>query len=131
MKKFLVMAILALSMVFTSCGISGGGIDNAPQCDDQAGTINGKAYDNVTYKCWKVDIWQKSDGSDPDDKKDYSETTYEWSTEYEVRKTWELWKATVNVNASAYGVWFRSSGDFTMTEVQGRDEDTCYESYGQ
>ena len=136
MKKFLVMAMIALVAFFASCnGLSGGGLDNAPVCDDQAGTINGVAYDKETPKCWKIESWQKADGSDEDDYKDQSWVNYEWDTEYAIRKSKEYWKASVNVtyDQTIYGVriWYRSSGDFTMTEVADRTDDTCYESYGQ
>lgn len=130
MKKFLVMAIVALSMVLASCGIQGGGINNQPVCDDQAGTINGHAYDKVTPKCWLVKTWWKADGSDPEDFRDETDEDYQWGTEYDIRKTLEYWKAGVNVSASAYGVWYRSSGDFTMEEAEGRTDETCYDTYG-
>lgn len=132
MKKFLGMAILALSMVLASCGVSGGGVDNAPVCDDQAGTINGRAYDNETYKCWQINWWQKTVYSmSPEDNTDESDVEYDWGTEYQVRKTWENWKAAANVTATAYGYSVRSTGDFSITEAGGRDENSCYDTYGR
>lgn len=132
MKKFLGMAIIALSMVLASCGVTGGGVDNAPVYDDTNATINGRHYDNETEKCWKVDTWQKTVYShSPEDNTNETETYYEWGTEYEIRKSWENWKAAANVSINAgWGITATSTGDFTMTELVGRTDATCYETFG-
>ncbi len=125
MKKFLVMAIVALSMVFTSCGVTG--MNNIPECDDQAGTINGRAYDNVTPKCWKIEWWSTEIevGEEPVNS---SDIVYEWATTYEIYKTWMNWKAFANLNVAGYT---NNSGDYKLTEVQDRTDETCYETYNQ
>ena len=128
--------MIAFAAFMTSCGVTGGGLNNAPVTDDEKGTINGKAYDNETYKCWRIDCWQRTTATgiyaDPEDNTYEEDTDYDWGTEYMVRKTWELWKAAANVSASAGAyVTYTSTGDFTMTEVTDRNEDTCYKSYGQ
>jgi len=125
MKKFLVMAIVALSMVFTSCGVTG--LNNIPVCDDQAGTINGRAYDNETYKCWKIEWWSTEieAGEEPVNSSDIE---YAWATTYQINKAWMTWKAAANLNVAGYT---NNSGDYKLTEVQDRTDETCYDTYGQ
>ena len=133
MKKFLVMAILALSMVLASCtGVTG---YNAVEIDETNATINGKHYDNVVEKCWKVNTWVRTTYTgayaDPEDNSYEEEEYYEWGTEFDIRKTWEQWKSAANGSISTIYVSGKTEGDFTMVEVTDRTDDTCYESYGQ
>lgn len=59
MKKFFAMAVMALTVAFmASCGAGNSGKYTQggpePQIDYNAGTVNGKAYDNRTDCCWKL-----------------------------------------------------------------------------
>lgn len=58
MKKFLYLAIMALTVgFFASCSAGGNSSDyykngKEPQIDYDKATVNGKKYDNETWKCW-------------------------------------------------------------------------------
>ncbi len=62
MKKFLYLAIMALTVgFFASCSAGGNSSDyykngKKPQIDVKKATVNGKKYDNKTEKCW---YWTK------------------------------------------------------------------------
>ncbi len=63
MKKFIYIAIMAVAVVFASCQKEEVGNSNYYKTHDividwEAGTINGKAYDNTVEKCWKLDVTQ-------------------------------------------------------------------------
>ena len=58
MKKFLYLAIMALTVgFFASCSAGSNSSDyykngKEPQIDYDKATVNGKKYDNKTWKCW-------------------------------------------------------------------------------
>ena len=71
MKKFLFGALLAVTTMFMASCAAGGGSSNytqgseEPKIDAQAGTVNGKAYDNTTECCWEITMTEKIMGSAP------------------------------------------------------------------
>lgn len=103
--------------------------DPTPICDDEAGTINGVAYDNTTERCWRIEWWSNTTCTGEED--EWNEgVEYNWFTEYQVRKIWEQWRASANVSVSASGITCRVTGEYTLIENYDRTEDTCYETYG-
>ena len=84
MKKFLCGALIALTAIFMASCKSGGGSSaytkggEAPKINYEAGTVNGKAYDNKTEACWEVSMSVSSKGVSG------KTTSYSWTTEFVV-----------------------------------------------
>ena len=84
MKKFLCGALIALTAIFMASCKSGGGSSaytkggEAPKIDYEAGTVNGKAYDNKTEACWEVSMSVSSKGVSG------KTTSYSWTTEFAI-----------------------------------------------
>lgn len=82
MKKFLCGALIALTAIFMASCKSGGGSSayskggEAPKIDYEAGTVNGKAYDNKNEACWEVSMSVSSKGASG------TTTAYSWATEF-------------------------------------------------
>ncbi len=82
MKKFLCGALIALTAIFMASCKSGGGSSayskggERPKIDTEAGTVNGKAYDNKTECCWEVTMKGSSA------QQSGSGTSYTWCTEF-------------------------------------------------
>ncbi len=67
MKKFLLGALVAVTTLFmASC--KDGGTSNysvggpEPTIDYEAGTVNGKTFDNKTECCWEITTTEKAGG---------------------------------------------------------------------
>ena len=84
MKKFLCGALIALTAIFMASCKSGGGSSaytkggEAPKIDYEAGTVNGKAYDNKEEACWEVSMSVSSKGVSG------KTTSYSWATEFAI-----------------------------------------------
>lgn len=84
MKKFLYLAIMALTVgFFASCSAGSNSSDyykngKKPQIDYDKATVNGKKYDNKTWKCW---CWTKT-ATDRD--QTISTKNYLWGTEFDL-----------------------------------------------
>ena len=81
------MAVTTLFMA--SCSTSGGSSNytqggDKPKIDAEAGTVNGKAYDNKEELCWECNVTEKVAGISA------TETTYAWGTEFEAVATMEM-----------------------------------------
>lgn len=123
MKKFLCGALIALTAIFMASCKSGGGSSayskggEAPKIDYEAGTVNGKAYDNKNEACWEVSMSVSSKGASA------SETMYEWSTEFGVvagMETAMYEYAQMGVDAS-YSYSKNSAKDYDSCEKQNED----------
>ena len=90
MKKFLLGAMMAVTTLFmASCSTSGGSSNykqggEKPKIDAEAGTVNGKAYDNKEDFCWECNVTEKVAGLSA------TSTTYAWGTEFEAVATMEM-----------------------------------------
>jgi hypothetical protein len=79
-----------------------------PEIDYEAGTVNGKKYDNTTERCWEVtatidgktDIW------------------YDWMTEFDVRRHIE--------ESYAYYDHEQMSATFTYKRASAGDAESCH-----
>lgn len=115
MKKYFYVAIMALTLgMFASC--SGVYAPKEPVIDEEAGTVNGKAYDNETYKCWLVEteVTSSCTGETPETEKDAS---YYWMTEFGVQSWKAEWEYVSNAKACAYGYCCESKGTCKVTET--------------
>ena len=89
MKKFLYLAIMALTVgFFASCSAGGNGSEyykdgKTPQIDSDKATVNGKKYDNKTEKCWNWTMQSTIAGNTT------SENHYIWGTEFDLVSTCE------------------------------------------
>lgn len=84
MKKFIYVAVMAIAVVFASC-TKADGFGNSEyyknhslDIDINAGTVNGKSYDNTTDKCWKIETKAKVMGIST------VVISYDWGTEFTV-----------------------------------------------
>ncbi|MBO4690690.1 MAG: hypothetical protein J5621_07425 [Paludibacteraceae bacterium] len=82
MKKFIYVAMVAVAALMVSCKAGEGTSDyyktHKFTFDLEAGTVNGKAYDNETEKCWKVTNTETTLGIKT------TTESYTWNTEYGV-----------------------------------------------
>ena len=114
MKKFFSMVVMALVMVFmVSCGAGSSSAykkgDPQPKIDAEAGTVNGKKYDNKTEACWQFNI--KATVKVLGVKSSVDEVDYYWGTEFEVVATMEqtMWAA------AQAGTWATASYTYSKT----------------
>ena len=125
MKKFFYVALLALTVGFmTGCTsiiannpYKAG--DPEPTIDYNAGTINGKSYDNTTAKCW-VEITKTTAYGYTD-----TEETYIWYTEFEMEASYQmlLWEM-----AQVGGVAGVSASYSYSAAPQYKDSESCLEN---
>ena len=82
MKKFFYVALVAVAAFMVSCKGESNGSEyyknHELQIDIEAGTVNGKAYDTTTQKCWKTSLTTKTFGVTTTD------IEYQWGTEFSV-----------------------------------------------
>ncbi|MBO4689303.1 MAG: hypothetical protein J5621_00345 [Paludibacteraceae bacterium] len=83
MKKFFYVALMALTVAFTSCGGKAGSSDfynngKEPEINYEEATVNGVKYNDTDNKCWKYTITTTVAG--------FSGTadTYVWGTEFAI-----------------------------------------------
>lgn len=120
MKKLLYVAVMALTMgLFASCnGGPSTGMKYAegenPTINVVDGTVNGKAYDNTTDKCWKWTLAERIPGIGSG-----SETRYEWGTEFGVIAGLEQAVALANHNGIEAG--------YDCKEVEASDSEACHD----
>lgn len=125
MKKYFYVAIMALTLgMFASC--TGTSIGKEPVCDDEAGTINGKAYNNTDYACYKIteDATETCTGEEPETLHDQY---LDWCTEYQAQKTKAYFEYENNWSAYAYGVGCNCKGTCTIEKTDHAEGD-CYSS---
>ena len=121
MKKFLYVAIMALTMGFlASCsGSSSKYTQGGPQpsIDTDKSTVNGVVYDNKIEKCWKVTIHATATYMGVTATTD--ETTYEWCTEFELVAVYEeaMWTMA---QAGRY-----ASASYSYVATADKDYDSC------
>ena len=125
MKKFLLGALLAVTTMFmASC--AGGGSSNykqgdpQPAIDAEAGTVNGKTYDNTTEYCWKVSMTEKVMGYS------FTETAYAWGTEWAIVASFEMemWSiAQEGYGSATYSYSKDSAKDYESCVGQNQDDD--------
>lgn len=138
MKKFLGFVVMALTLCFmTGCFPGATYTTSAPVIDNTNHKIDGKEYDNVTYRCWKVTTTitgtatgDFDDGDAEYDGKPQVTIDYEWSDEFTLRCTCELARYAGNytVSGGSYatgGMTFTYS--YEMEVVEGVDEGQCNE----
>ncbi len=117
MKKFLCGALIALTAIFMASCKSGGSSSayskggERPKIDIEAGTVNGKAYDNKTEYCWEVTMSGSTKGASA------TETSYTWGTEFAVVAGME----TAMYQAAQYG----ASASYSYKKNSAKDYDSC------
>lgn len=117
MKKFLCGALIALTAIFMASCKSGGGSSayskggEAPKIDYEAGTVNGKAYDNKNEACWEVSMSVSSKGVSG------TTTSYSWTTEFGVVAGME----TAMYEAAQVG----ASASYSYSKNSAKDYDSC------
>lgn len=111
------MAVTTLFMA--SCSLGGGSSNytqggDKPAIDTQAGTVNGKAYDNTTECCWKITMTEKIAGFSA------SADTYAWGTEFAVVASMEMemW----SIAQSGVG-----SATYSYTKDSAKDSESCFD----
>ena len=118
MKKFLCGALIALTAIFMASCKSGGSSSDytkggeAPKIDYEAGTVNGKAYDNKTECCWEVTMSGSTKGASA------SQTRYDWSTEFGIVAGME----TAMYEIAQTGV---GSASYSYKKNSAKDYDSC------
>ena len=125
MKKFLLGALVAVTTLFmASC--AGGGSSNykqggeKPAIDMEAGTVNGKTYDNTTECCWKISLTEKVMGYS------FTTTEYAWGTEWAVVASMEMEMyefAQGGVGSATYSYSKDSAKDYESCVGQNQDDD--------
>lgn len=80
-----------------------------PEIDFEAGTVNGKHYDNSIEKCWEVTSEMTVYGTIS------TTTTYEWGTEFSVVSTYEYMRSYYQTYKFSY----------TYKTADPTDEDSC------
>lgn len=117
MKKFLCGALIALTAIFMASCKSGGSSSDytkggeRPKIDIEAGTVNGKAYDNKNEYCWEITMSGSTKGSSA------SQTRYDWGTEFAVVAGME----TAMYEAAQYG----ASASYSYSKNSAKDYDSC------
>ncbi|MBO5618541.1 MAG: hypothetical protein J5902_00990 [Paludibacteraceae bacterium] len=124
MKKFLYLAMMALTLGFFA-GCTGASVGKQPVIDENAGTVNGKAYDTETYKCWEF-TWEYTEKATGEADAHESGVDYFWMTEFEIQKYKAEWDYAHNASASAYGVKYSISGESSLKETD-KDVSECYD----
>lgn len=125
MKKFLCGALIALTAIFmASCKSGGSSSDYSkggerPKIDTEAGTVNGKAYDNKEECCWEITMKGSSA------QQSGSGTSYMWGTEFFIVSTleeemWYIAQSDVKVSAS-YSYSKNSAKDYESCLDQNED----------
>ena len=125
MKKFIYVAVMALTLGFFSNCTPRASVGNEPKLDEQNSTLNGVFYDNTVYKCWEF-TWsyvEKENGAVVE--QDHG-VDYEWTTELMARYHKALWDYDHNMSASAYGQSWSISGTCTLVENTNKNESSCY-----
>jgi len=117
MKKFLYVALVALTMGFMTSCQSGGSTSYTkggpmPSINFEAGTVNGKTYDTKTDKCWKVDISASSK------EQSASETKYYWGSEFELVAEMEELMWTVAQTG-------QGNASYSYSATSDADYETC------
>ena len=124
MKKFFYVALMALSVAIMT-GCSGSIVANnpykagdpQPSIDPNAGTVNGKSYDNTTEKCWVEVISSTAYGYTE------KEETYMWATEFEMEASYQmfLWEMA---QAGGYVAGVSASCSYSAAP-QYKDYESC------
>lgn len=123
MKKLFYVAFMALTLgLFTGC--TNVSVGNEPKLDEEKSTLNGKSYDNTTYKCWEF-TWEYTEKTTGEADEHESGVDYEWLTELMAQYEKAVWEWSHNVSASAYGVTSSIKGTCTLRETP-KDESHCY-----
>lgn len=121
MKKFLYLAIMALTVgFFASCSAGANSSDyykdgKEPQIDFDKYTVNGKAYDNKTEKCWKWTMKATVMGITT------STDEYLWGTEFTLVSACEYAMYTY---AQANAV-VNSKASYTYIQTSDLDSEEC------
>ena len=102
MKKFMYVAVMALTLGFFTGCLPKVSVGNEPQIDEQKSTVDGKYYDNTVYKCW-VFTWEYTEKENGTITEHESGVDYWWQTELMAQYEKALWEYSHNVSASAYG----------------------------
>lgn len=126
MKKFLLGALLVVTTMFMASCNPGGGSSNykqggpEPTIDTEAGTVNGKSYDNKTEACWEITITEKIAGISA------SGTSYAWGTEFMVVASMEMEMyefAQAGVGSASYSYKKNGAKDMESCVEQNQDDD--------
>jgi len=126
MKKFLYFAILALTMgVFASCVTGASSLRDEPEIDEQNATINGKHYDNETYKCWEF-TWEYTVKVTGEPTESEDGVDYYWTTEFEIQKMKAEFDYTYNYKVSVMGVSSSATGKSSIKETD-KSNSECYD----
>ena len=124
MKKVLYAAMMALVMVFmASCNNGAGGSSQytqggkEPAIDNEAGTVNGKAYDTKTSCCWEITEHVTVSVAGITSSAD--ETYYMWGTEFEIVSIMEesMWSVA---QSGKYG-----SASYSYKKANASDYESC------
>ena len=124
MKKFLYVAVMALTFgMFTSC-MPNVSVREEPEIDETNATINGKHYDNEVYKCWefKYEATCKATGVETEHE---SGVENFWMTEFQINCIKANFDYESNYSVTAYGVTSSCKGSSSIRELD-KDESDCY-----
>ena len=123
MKKFLYLAIMALTVgFFASCSAGGNSSDyykngKKPQIDYDKATVNGKKYDNKTWKCW---CWTMT-ATDRD--QTTSTQKYLWGTQFDLVAVCE---AEMYAFSLAHKI-LDAKASYTYIQTSDQDSEACLE----
>ena len=138
MKKFMFFAVMAMTLGFmTSCLPGATYTTDLPIIDNIKHTIDGRQYDNETYRCWEITITTTETASGDFDDESVTasgtpevEVEYQWGTEFGLRSIYEMARYLGNYSIS--GGSYASGGatatfKYEMKVVEGVDESQCNE----
>ena len=129
MKKFMYLAVMALTLGFFASCTPRSSVGKEPVVDETNATINGVHYDNTEYACWQFD-WEYTEKETGEQSYKESGTEFFWTTEFEAQKMKAEFDYTHNVSASAYGVSYTMTGSSKVTKTNHTQEE-CYDQYDE
>lgn len=129
MKKFLMGALVVLTTLFMASCKSGGSSNYTmggpePTINTEAGTVNGKSYDNKTEYCWEVTETVSASYGGATAKE--TETFYSWSTEFELVALMEeaMWSAAqTGYTSASYSYKKANANDYESCKALDKNED--------
>ena len=122
MKKFMYVAVMALTLgMFTGC-LPKTSVGHEPEIDDTNATIDGVHYDNEEYACWQFD-WEWTETTTGEEPEHEIGQEFYWTTEFEMQKIKALFDYSHNVSASGYGVSSSITGTSSVTKTNHTQEE--------
>lgn len=121
--------MIAIAAFMVSC--TGTSIGREPVIDEENGTIDGKKYDKETMACWEFTYEYTETCTDGEEGESEKGSTLMWNTEFGVYSYKAEFDYAHNWSAYVYGHGCKCSGTSSVRKVEGRTDETCYDTYGK